>query len=310
MIRVRPGSDAETKGMKPGDEILGINGYAPTRKTFVKIAYFFDALQPQPSLRMVLRDAAGQERTANIAARVTDRQFYNSGAFSGGRDIHEKIRDMDLGRMSRERLVEMGDELMIIKFPHFYFNEWKIDGMIGKARNHQALILDLRGNGGGSEETLKYLLGGVFDKEIKIGDLVRRDERKAMMARRHGHAFAGKLLVLVDSRSVSAAETFARIVQIEKRGVVLGDSSAGMVMRAEFYSYGGVGAEITDADVIMTDGKSLEHAGVKPDEVVLPTVADLAEGRDPVLARAAEIAGVRLSPETAGKVFPYEWPPQ
>jgi carboxyl-terminal processing protease len=155
------------------------------------------------------------------------------------------------------------------------------------------------------------LLAGVFDREIKIGDRVSRDEHKAMVARKHGQCFDGRLLVLVDSGSASDSELFARVVQIEKRGVVLGDLSAGMVMEAQFYSYDtGVGAEITDADLIMTDGKSLEHVGVTPDEVVLPTVADLAEGRDPVLARAAETLGVQLSAEAAGKMFPYEWPPE
>lgn len=140
---------------------------------------------------------------------------------------------------------------------------------------------------------------------------MRRDERKPIVAGTHGHCFAGKLLVLVDSSSVSAAELFARVVQIEKRGIVLGDLSAGRVMGTKFYSYEpGVGAEITEADVIMTDGKSLEHVGVTPDEVVLPTTADLTEGRDPILARAAETLGVKLSPESAGKMFPYEWPPQ
>jgi C-terminal processing protease CtpA/Prc len=309
VIRVRPDSDAEVKGVKPGDEILGINGYAPTRKTFAKISYFFDALRPQASLRLVLRDPAGNERTTNIAARIIERHP-DLGHSLGGRDIRDKIREMDWARESGPQVKEMGDELMILKFPHFFFSEEKIDGLIGKARKHKALILDLRANGGGSLDTLKYLLGGVFDEEIKIGDRVSRDERKALVARKHGHCFDGKLLVLVGSGSASASELFARVVQIEKRGVVLGDLSSGMVMEAQFYSYDGVGAEITDADIIMTDGKSLEHVGVTPDQVVLPTAADLANSRDPVMARAAELAGVKLTPEAAGKLFPYEWPPQ
>ena len=70
------------------------------------------------------------------------------------------------------------------------------------------------------------------------------------------------------------------------------------------------GASITEADLILTDGKSLEHTGVTPDEVVLPSAEDLASDRDPVLAYAAGHLGVQLTPEDAGRMFPFEWPPQ
>ena len=67
------------------------------------------------------------------------------------------------------------------------------------------------------------------------------------------------------------------------------------------------GASITEADMIMNDGKSLEHAGVVPDELLLPTPADLAAGRDTVLARALALLGAPLDAHTAGKMFPVEW---
>ena len=44
-----------------------------------------------------------------------------------------------------------------------------------------------------------------------------------------------------------------------------------------------------------------------PDEVMLPTGEDLAAERDPVLAYAAQQAGIDISPEEAGAFCPIEW---
>ena len=109
---------------------------------------------------------------------------------------------------------------------------------------------------------------------------------------------------------------FARVVQLEKRGVVIGDRSSGSVMEARHYEEKiGLdtviffGVSVTESDLIMTDGQSLEHKGVTPNVIVLPTAKDLAADRDPVMAHAAELLGVKLTPEDAGKLFPYEWQP-
>jgi carboxyl-terminal processing protease len=125
--------------------------------------------------------------------------------------------------------------------------------------------------------------------------------------------FTGNLVILVDSTSGWGAEVLARVVQLERRGVVIGDQTSGRVMEAHVYYYPyfselQYGASITTADLIMTDHQSLEHTGMTPDGLLLPTPEDLAAGRDPVLARAAETLGARLSAEAAGKMFPYHPP--
>ena len=317
VMNVRPKSDADSKGMKRGDEILALNGFQPTREILWKMMYVFNVLRPQPALRVAARSSQGENKEYDVVAAMKQRKKIVNLTMDGASDIWDIIREAENDEhLGRARWSEIGDEVMILKFPGFYFNETEVEDMAKKVRKHKALVLDLRGNPGGSVDTLKYLLGEFLDHEVKIGDRVTRDGSKPMMAKSRGHnAFTGKLAVLVDSKSASASELFARVVQLEKRGVVLGDKTAGAVMESKHYSYKiGVdtvvfyGASITDADIVMGDGKSLEHAGVTPDEVILPTAADLAGARDPVLVRAVELCGAKITPEAAGALFPYEWP--
>jgi C-terminal processing protease CtpA/Prc len=320
VTEVRPGSNAEAKGVKRGDQILALNGVSPTRDTLWTIQYIFAVLRPQPTLALSLQDPAGAQRQVEVTTKIRQKKrITDLTNANGASDIFDLYRqDETAEHLLRARSAEVGDQLMVLKLPEFDFTPVEMAEMIGKARKHQDLILDLRGNPGGSVDTLQYLVGAMFEKEVRIADRVGRKETKPEVAKPH-NPFTGKLIVLVDSESASASELFARVMQIEKRGLVFGDRTSGSVMESRHYSEQAqrgsdvvsyYGVSVTDADLIMTDGKSLEHVGVTPDRLLIPTPSVLASGRDPVLSMAAEELGVKLSPEEAGKMFPYEWAPE
>lgn len=317
VVAVKPGSDAEAKGLKEGDEIFSIDGFGPVRANLWKINYFYQALRPRQGVRLVVIKPDGRELQLDVLSKITQgKRVLNLTASGFGTDIFDLIRQQENEeRLHRHRYIEVGEELMIWKMPAFDLEDPKVDEMLGKVKKRKSLILDLRGNGGGYETTLLRMVSNVFDRDIKLGDIKRRKETKPLLAKTRGsEVFTGKLIVLIDSKSGSAAELFARIVQLEKRGIVIGDVSAGAVMRSKGYDHKlgtdtviFYGASITDADIIMADGKSLERVGVVPDEVKLPKPSELAAKLDPVLSYAASLAGVTISPEKAGGFFPIEW---
>jgi C-terminal processing protease CtpA/Prc len=229
-------------------------------------------------------------------------------------DLNEAFREGDKLKWVDQHLFKPVGSTVIWKMPDFVFDPKEVDSLVDRFRGRHALILDLRGNGGGYVVTLERLTGYFFDRDIKIAELKGRKPMEPQHAKSQGSkVFSGRVIVLIDSNSASAAEIFARVMQIEKRGIVLGDVSSGAVMQSRGVGFdAGVdsvisyGLNLTNADVIMSDGKSLEHVGVTPDELIVPTGNDLALRRDPVLARALELAGVTVSPDEAGKLFPVE----
>lgn len=311
---VDPRSDAAAKGLKEGDQVLSLGGMGPQRDDLWLVQYYLFALHPLPSIRVTVRTDGGQPRELALVAKTIQRQRNTNLADENEAERFFIAEERD-ARVRDHRYIEAQAEVLIWKMPAFDLPKIKVDEMMDKAKKHPALILDLRGNGGGAEETLLRMIANLFDHDIKIGDLKRRKEQKPLIAKTRGKdIFAGKLVVLVDSRSGSSAELLARVVQIEKRGIVIGDKTAGAVMRSRrFSTQVGVdtvvfyGASVTDADLIMTDGKSLEKLGVTPDELILPTSGDLAGFRDPVLARAGTLVGIKLDPIRAGAMFPVEW---
>ena len=312
VVAVKPGSAAQAKGLKVGDQVHSVEGFKPTRKDLWKMDYYYRALSVRPGLQVVAQSPGAEPRQLDVPAKV----WHGKRVLTFSEDYNDLIRESESeDRLNRHRFFNLGN-VVVWKMPNFEYEPEQADSLMSeRVRERAALVLDLRGNPGGYITTLERLVGNFFDHDVKIADLKGRKEMKPILSKTRGKSiFGGKLVVLVDSKSGSAAEMFARLVQLEKRGIVIGDQTAGAVMQARGYSYeiGTInvvlyGASITNADVIMSDGKSVEHVGVTPDELLLPSAEDIAEHRDIVLARAIELAGERIDPAKAGEIFPVEW---
>lgn len=309
---VKPGSDAEAKGLKPGDEVVSVEGFRPTRKEMWKMLYYYNILSKRQGLRVTaLSPGAAEPRTLDIASKLRSlpQSINASNFFILENDFRETRND--------KHIFQKVGGIVVWRMPSFSFEPTQVDTIMGqRVGNATGLILDLRGNGGGYVKTLERLAEFLFDKDLKIADLKGRKPMDPIVSKTRGKdVFQGKLVVLIDSESGSASEILARLVQLEKRGSVIGDVSAGAVMQARSFDGelgSGVtsvfyGASITNADVIMSDGKSVEHVGVQPDERLIPSAEDLAALRDPVLSKAVELLGGTLAPEAAGKFFLYDW---
>jgi carboxyl-terminal processing protease len=302
VVEVRSESDAAVKGVKPGDVVLKINGYVPTRVNLGTIMYLIYQLHPQEQLNLSLRSADGQEREIAVSAKFKTLEQL----------AKEREKRKSESKQTPFKCKELNAESIACKLHTFSVKTDEIDKMMKEVKRYKKLILDLRGNGGGYVKTEMYLTGHFFDRPVKLGDEVQRKDVKERIAKSlKDKLFSGDLIVLIDSHSASAAEVFARVIQIEKRGKIVGDVSAGAVMTSRFYSFANsrgtwsfgkwsvFGVNVTVGDLIMSDGNRIEGIGVIPDKPVGPSAEALFQKDDPVLAYAASLYGTKLSAQQA-----------
>ncbi len=248
--------------------------HAYTRKSLAA-RYLYRLLRPQPRLQVRMRSPGGDARTLDLASKVRERsRIVDLTGANGGRDMNQMLRD---GETDREEMnggyVEYGDSIIIWKMPTFSVTLDEVHEMMKHARKRKALVIDLRGDGGGYAQSMLELVKQVNRDSVMIGTTHARRKTTPLVAKGGGDAaFGGQVFVLVDSRSASASEIFARTMQLTGRGKVIGDRTAGAVMESLFHSLTiGMdtkiffGVQVTEADVVMSDGGRLERVGVAPD---------------------------------------------
>lgn len=162
--------------------------------------------------------------------------------------------------------------------------------------NVPAIIIDVRGNGGGWSQISDALSSRFFDKFVLVGDTVTEDGRTVYTSRLYPRepVYTGLVAILVDANSASAADLFAYSFKLTKRGLIVGQTpSAGMmgtVSGGQYYLPNDAFIQVPTAGIVNQAGQQvIEGTGVAPDLLVPRTVESILDPKDEVL-RAAEQA--------------------
>jgi carboxyl-terminal processing protease len=211
----------------------------------------------------------------------------------------EKI-DLEEQAAKKSILQQSGQKIGVITIPSFYLD---FEGQQQNTGNYtsttrdvtrilnelnaehvDAVVIDLRDNGGGSLEEAVNVTGLFISTGPVVqisnaagGKMVLRDEDRQIL-------YSGPLAVLVNRYSASASEIFAAAIQDYGRGIIIGERTFGKgtvqsIIKLErpfsfFVKKPDLGQlKLTIAKFYRISGGSTQHKGVVPD-IVMPSMID------------------------------------
>ncbi len=277
---VVPGGPADkSKAIKPEDKIIGV---AQEDEEFVDvIGWRLDDVVE------LIKGPKGSEVRLQVQKGATE-----STTVSVITLIRDKIKLEDRAAKSEVFVPDSGphqnEKVGVISIPSFY-NNLHVDVLKEinalKSEEVKAVIVDLRGNGGGSlsEATL---VSGLFIEQGPVVQIRYEGGRMSVNQDTDGKvAYQGPLTVLVDHYSASASEIFAAAMQDYNRALIIGEQTFGKGTVQQHKGLGRIydlyenplgSVQYTIAKFYRINGGSTQHKGVVPD-IPFPSPIDPAE---------------------------------
>lgn len=260
--RVFAGGPAEAAGLRRGDRAVSADGapFHPVLSLRGKTG--------RPVALEIQSRKDGPLRTVSVTPRITDpKEEWLEAQKAGGRVVERKGRRVAYvpiwscaGDQYREALAESLQEDL---------------------KDAEALVIDFRGGWGGCPPTFVAL----FDPAVPDLTRIDRDGGRTVWSA----GWRKPVVVLVDQGTRSGKEMVAHNLQKHRRAMIVGERSAGAVLAGQILPLSDGSLLYLAVQDILVDGERLEGPGVKPD-VLVPPELPYAEGRDPQLERALDVA--------------------
>ncbi|MBL7681862.1 MAG: carboxy terminal-processing peptidase [Flavipsychrobacter sp.] len=312
IVQIIPGSPCWKQGeLKAGDEILKVA--QGTAEPVDVQGYDID------DVVKIIRGPRGTE------VRLTVRQV--SGAIKVIPIIRGIVEKEET--FAKSAIINSGkDKIGYIYLPEFYADFQQINGRrcaedvaieVAKLKNADvnAIILDLRGNGGGSLNDVVSMGGLFIDKGPIVQVKTNGNNATQLDDPQSGTLYDGPLAIMVNVASASASEILAAAMQDYKRAVIVGSTTFGkgtvqkVISMDEYNSWLAsiaAGKRIVSPDTIGSlkltiqkfyriNGGSTQLKGVTPD-IILPDAyehIDIGERRDKAAMKWDEIPAVKYN---------------
>lgn len=265
-------SPADKAGMKQGDIIYEVDGRSASGQDLETVVSWIKGEQGTDVTLCVLRN--GEEVELTATRDIIEVQTVSS-----------EMKDNQIGYIA----VSEFDSVTYDQF------EAALNGL--ESKGMQGLVIDLRGNPGGSLTTvtdmLKLLLpeGTIVSTKDKNGNTeeITCDGK---------HEFTKPLAVLVNQYSASASEIFSGAIQDYGTGTIVGMTTYGKGVVQQLMDLGdGTCLKVTIAEYYTPSGRSINGTGVEPDVEVEYEYDENNPDADNQLDKALEVVQGELEQE-------------
>jgi carboxyl-terminal processing protease len=262
-----PDSPAEKAGLKPGDQIVAINGVDQTGIDPSIVLQSVLGPEGEPVTLTIRRGDPPEEFDVEIVrARITVPS------------IESKMLDSNIAYIA---LYTFGENTATD-------TENALKELL--AQNPVGLILDLRNNSGGYLDTAIEIVSQFIPDGIVMQEQLGSGEIIPYEAIPGGLATKIPMVVLVNEGSASASEITAGAIQDRGRGLLIGTTTYGKGSVQNWIpldnDQGAV--RVTIARWLTPNGRQINKLGLTPDIVVELTEEDYNAGLDPQLDRAVQ----------------------